>query len=173
MSTACLRRRDLADRFVRPMGCGTRQGAGAAHRTGTGKRAESRSAARQLHEPSHPALSKTTRARVTRAMDNSRGATVDRVSAVLNPAAFKASAGRSAPLGATLTPKGVNFSIFARHATEVELLFFDRENDARPARVFRIDPASRTYHYWHTFVPGARAGQIYGYRVHGPDDPAY
>ncbi len=105
-------------------------------------------------------------------MNNSRGATVDRVSAVLDPAAFQASAGRSAPLGATLTPSGVNFSIFSRNATEVELLFFDREDDARPARVFRIDPASRTYHYWHTFVPGAREGQIYGYRVDGPNDPA-
>ena len=35
-----------------------------------------------------------------------------------------------------------------------------------------FDPvANRTYHYWHAFVPGVRAGQIYGYRVHGPVDP--
>jgi len=105
-------------------------------------------------------------------MENSRGTTIDRVSAVLDPAASKGTAGRSAPLGATLTPTGVNFSIFARYATQVELLFFDREDDARPTRVVRIDPANRTYHYWHTFVRGAQAGQIYGYRVHGPNDPA-
>jgi glycogen operon protein len=55
----------------------------------------------------------------------------------------------------------------------VELLFFDRDNDSRPARVMRIDPVlNRTYHYWHIFVPGAQPGQIYGYRVQGPYDPA-
>jgi isoamylase len=82
------------------------------------------------------------------------------------------SEGTSAPLGATPSPRGVNFSVFSRHATGIELLFFDRPDDSRPARVIRIDPAShRTYHYWHVFVPGASAGQIYGYRVEGPFDP--
>lgn len=77
--------------------------------------------------------------------------------------------GRSAPLGATVTGGGVNFSLFSRHASRVELLFFEREDDAEPAMVFPFDPVSnRTYHYWHLFVPGARAGQIYGYRVSGP-----
>ncbi len=41
-----------------------------------------------------------------------------------------------------------------------------------PHGYFASIPANRTYHYWHTFVPGAQAGQIYGYRVHGPNDPA-
>jgi glycogen operon protein len=50
---------------------------------------------------------------------------------------------------------------------------FDRADDARPSLVIRIDPATnRTYHYWHVFVPGVRAGQIYGYRVDGPYDPS-
>jgi isoamylase len=81
--------------------------------------------------------------------------------------------GSSSPLGATPYPQGVNFSVFSRGATGVELLFFDREDDPRPARVIPIDPSSnRTYHYWHVFVPGVRAGQIYGYRVDGPSDPA-
>jgi isoamylase len=81
--------------------------------------------------------------------------------------------GRSDPLGATVVPGGVNFSIFSRGASNVELLLFDREDDARPARLIPIDPVSnRTYHYWHTFVPGLRPGQIYGFRVHGPFDPA-
>jgi glycogen operon protein len=67
----------------------------------------------------------------------------------------------------------VNFSLFSRHATSVELLFFDRADDRRPSRVIRIDPAAnRTYHYWHTFVPGVEPGQIYGYRVEGPSDSA-
>jgi isoamylase len=81
--------------------------------------------------------------------------------------------GRSHPLGATVIAGGVNFSIFSRSASGVDLLFFDREDDERPAHVISIDPAfNRTYHYWHTFVPGAQPGQIYGYRVHGPFDPA-
>jgi glycogen operon protein len=62
--------------------------------------------------------------------------------------------------------------VFSREATGVELLLFDRPDDARPARVMPIDPASRTYHYWHVFVPDARAGQLYGYRAIGPADPA-
>jgi isoamylase len=84
-----------------------------------------------------------------------------------------ATAGRSSPLGATVVDGGVNFSLFSRTATGVELLFFDREGDARPSRVVRLDPVTnRTYHYWHAFVPAVRPGQIYGYRVHGPSDPA-
>src|SRR5262249_23800201 len=43
----------------------------------------------------------------------------------------------------------------------------------RPAQVIRLDPsANRTYHYWYTFVPSVRSGQLYGYRVEGPSDPA-
>jgi isoamylase len=81
--------------------------------------------------------------------------------------------GRSYPLGATICPDAVNFSVFSRAATRVELLLFEREDDARPARVIPLDPlANRTYHYWHVLVPGVRSGQMYGYRVHGPWDPA-
>jgi len=80
---------------------------------------------------------------------------------------------RSAPLGATIADGGANFSVFSRNASGVELLFFDRTDDAKPARVVRLDPVTnRTYHYWHVFVPGVRPGQIYGYRVDGPSDPA-
>src|SRR3974377_1589302 len=84
-----------------------------------------------------------------------------------------AASGASAPLGATPVEGGVNFSLFSRHASGVELLFFDQADDARPARVIRLDPfANRTYYYWHVFVPGVQSGQIYGYRVEGPLDPA-
>src|SRR5215813_13119392 len=82
--------------------------------------------------------------------------------------------GHSSPLGATVVAGGVNFSLFSRSATGVELLLFDREDDARPARVMHLDPAAnRTYHYWHVCVPGVQPGQIYGYRVAGPCDPAH
>src|SRR5688572_4000868 len=84
------------------------------------------------------------------------------------------STGHSSPLGASVVEGGVNFSLFSRSATSVELLFFDREDDARPARVIRLDPAAnRTYYYWHVCVPGVQPGQIYGYRVAGPSDPAH
>jgi len=80
--------------------------------------------------------------------------------------------GRSSPLGATPSPEGVNFCVFSRHATGVQLLLFDRADDAAAARVVRLDPsAHRTYHYWHVFVPDVKPGQLYGYRIEGPFDP--
>ena len=83
--------------------------------------------------------------------------------------------GSSSPLGATPASEGTNFSVFSKHATGVELLLFDRvEDGADAACVVRIDPAAnRTYHYWHVFVPGVKAGRLYGYRVKGPWDPGH
>src|SRR4029077_483498 len=81
--------------------------------------------------------------------------------------------GASAPLGATPCRGGANFSVYSQHAAAVDLLLFDRVDDPVPARTMRIDPAAnRTYHYWHVFVPGVAAGQLYGYRVEGPAAPA-
>jgi glycogen operon protein len=83
------------------------------------------------------------------------------------------SLGVADPLGATVTADGVNFSVFSKHATAVDLLLFDRTDDAKPKRVLQLDPiANRTYHYWHVFVPDLKAGQIYGFRVHGPNEPS-
>lgn len=80
---------------------------------------------------------------------------------------------RCSPLGATVYEDGVNFSVFSRNATGIELLLFDHEDDNKPSRVIKIEPrAGRTYHYWHIFVPGVRAGQLYGYRAQGPFNPA-
>lgn len=82
---------------------------------------------------------------------------------------------RSSPLGATVREDGVNFSVYSRNATGMELVFFDREDDKKPSRIIQIDPfdlwSGRTYHYWHVFVPGVREGQLYGYRAHGPYEP--
>jgi glycogen operon protein len=81
--------------------------------------------------------------------------------------------GHSAPLGATLVAGGANFSVFSRSASVVELVLFDRVEDARPSRSVKLQaPAHRTYHYWHVFVPGIEPGQIYAYRVHGPSESA-
>ena len=80
--------------------------------------------------------------------------------------------GLSAPLGATVESKGVNFSVFSRDAEHVELLLFADRNASAPSRVVELDPrVHRTYHYWHAFVPDIGAGQVYGYRVHGPFAP--
>lgn len=82
-------------------------------------------------------------------------------------------AGKSSPIGATVADGGVNFSLFSRTATGVELQFFDREDSAKPSRMIALDPVTnRTYHYWHVFVPGIQAGQIYGFRAQGPTDPS-
>ncbi len=81
--------------------------------------------------------------------------------------------GRPFPLGATCVESGVNFSLFSRGATGIELHFFDDANAPRPAKIVPLDPVTnRTYHYWHIFVPGVRPGQVYACRVTGPSDPA-
>lgn len=80
--------------------------------------------------------------------------------------------GKAFPLGATVELGGVNFCLFSRDASGIELLLFDHEDDVRPAHVISLDPViNRTYHYWHVFVPGLQAGQLYAYRAHGPFDP--
>jgi isoamylase len=80
--------------------------------------------------------------------------------------------GGPAPLGATVTTAGVNFSVFARHATTVQLLLFDEADGAPPASVIPLDPFDhRTYHYWHAMVPGLKPGQIYAFRADGPFAP--
>jgi glycogen operon protein len=82
--------------------------------------------------------------------------------------------GQSFPLGAATfdNPDGVNFSLFSKNATAVELLFFEHEDDARPSRVIHLDPErNKTFYYWHVLVRGVRPGQLYGYRVHGPNAP--
>jgi glycogen operon protein len=80
--------------------------------------------------------------------------------------------GRSAPLGTLVSSGGVNFSVYSPSASGIELAFFDREDDARPARVVALDPGvNRTGLYWHVFVPGVTPGQLYGYRVQGRFDP--
>jgi isoamylase len=76
------------------------------------------------------------------------------------------------PLGASVTATGVNFSVFSYHATRAELLLFDRDDAAQPSHVIDLMPGTnRTSHYWHTHLPGIKAGQLYGYRMSGPYAP--
>jgi len=75
--------------------------------------------------------------------------------------------GRPYPLGATWDGLGVNFALYSRHATRVELCLFD----ARNREIERITLPEHTDEIWHGYLPDARPGQRYGYRVHGPYAP--
>jgi len=80
--------------------------------------------------------------------------------------------GSPSPLGATVEPGGVNFSVFAKRAQRIEVLLFDRVDADTPARVIPLDAARhRSYHYWHAFVPDIRPGQLYAFHAHGPFAP--
>jgi isoamylase len=82
--------------------------------------------------------------------------------------------GRRFPLGATVFGEGVNFSVFSRQASRVELLLFDDAAAARSTRVIDLDARQhRTYHYWHVFVPGVGPGQVYAFRASGPFVPEH
>jgi len=74
------------------------------------------------------------------------------------------------PLGATWTGVGVNFAIFSEHATRVDLCLFDAV-DARKESACITLP-EQTDMVWHGFMPDIRPNQLYGYRIHGPYDPA-
>ena len=85
---------------------------------------------------------------------------------------LRTTSGRPYPLGATVYPQGVHFSLFTKNATAVELLLFDRFDDAQPSHTIALDPTiHRTFYYWHVFVHGLTPGQIYAYRVDGPYAP--
>jgi len=80
--------------------------------------------------------------------------------------------GKSAPLGATVHLEGVNFCIFAKSATSIELLLFAYPLEPQPTRIITLVPeTNRTFHYWHIFVKGLKSGQIYAYRAYGPYRP--
>jgi glycogen operon protein len=74
------------------------------------------------------------------------------------------------PLGATWDGKGVNFALFSENATLVELCLFDSASANKELHRLRI--MEQTNRIWHVYLPDARPGLLYGYRVHGPYDPA-
>jgi isoamylase len=78
--------------------------------------------------------------------------------------------GQPYPLGATWDGSGVNFAIFSENATAVELCLFQGPDDGTERE--KIWLRERTDQVWHCYLPDARPGQFYGYRVHGPYDPA-
>ena len=76
--------------------------------------------------------------------------------------------GKPFPLGATWDGLGVNFALFSAHATKVELCLFDANGETE---LERIELPEYTDEVWHGYLPAARPGLVYGYRVHGPHEP--
>ena len=75
--------------------------------------------------------------------------------------------GRPYPLGATYDGTGTNFSLFSEVAESVELCLFDDDGTERRVRMQEVDAFC-----WHVFLPRIGIGQRYGFRAHGPWDPA-
>ena len=73
------------------------------------------------------------------------------------------------PLGATPSAEGVNFALYSEQATGVDLCLFDAPE--APREFARLRLPEHTDRIWHGFVPGLRAGQLYGWRVYGPHAP--
>jgi isoamylase len=81
---------------------------------------------------------------------------------------MRVSAGTPYPLGATADRRGTNFALFSAHAEKVELCLFDESGERECTRLALPE---RTNDIWHVYLAGVGAGQLYGYRVHGPYQP--
>ena len=77
----------------------------------------------------------------------------------------KINVGSAWPLGSSITPNGVNFSIAAPHASNVELLIFQNENDDYAHETISLGQKNRSGDYWHVEIDGLTEGTLYGYKV--------
>jgi len=87
------------------------------------------------------------------------------------PATASVRPGVPYPLGASWDGAGVNFALFAENATAVDLCLFDAADGN--TETARLPLTEQIYQVWHVYVPGLGPGQRYGFRVHGPYDPAH
>ena len=86
---------------------------------------------------------------------------------------FETRPGWSYPLGASVLENGVNFSLYSKNATSVQLLLFDQKDHSAPLHILTLDPkVNKTFNYWHIFVEGLNHGQLYAYRIDGPFEPS-
>ena len=83
---------------------------------------------------------------------------------------MKTRPGKPYPLGATWDGAGVNFALASENATSVEVCLFGGEDGNQQQAA--IAHTEHTGFVWHVYLPGIRPGQRYGYRVHGPYEPA-
>jgi isoamylase len=85
---------------------------------------------------------------------------------------FETEDGVPHPFGTSIRDDGVNFSLGSTGATGVELLIFDDHNSPGPCQTIKLHPfRNKTFHVWHIFVKGLKAGTHYAYRVCGPENP--
>ncbi|MCS6787233.1 MAG: glycogen debranching protein GlgX [Thiobacillaceae bacterium] len=84
------------------------------------------------------------------------------------PVPMAAWPGRPYPLGATWDGEGVNFALFSEHAEEVELCLFDPKGRREVERIILRECTDQVFH---CYLPQARPGLLYGYRVFGPYRP--
>ena len=89
--------------------------------------------------------------------------------AAVTPTPVSLQVGRPAPFGARWDGAGVNFAVFSAHAQRIELCVFD---DTGERELQRIDLPGRSRDVWHGHLPGAGPGLVYGFRAHGPWQPA-
>ncbi|WP_092496790.1 glycogen debranching protein GlgX [Faunimonas pinastri] len=92
--------------------------------------------------------------------------TMERSATMINKSRIRE--GRPYPLGATWDGLGVNFALFSANATKVELCIFDNDGETE---LERVELPEYTDEVWHGYLPDARPGTVYGYRVHGPYEP--
>lgn len=87
-------------------------------------------------------------------------------------AVIKFEKGRPLSLGAVITSDGVNFSLYSRDATKVSLVLFNSAQDKSHSSIIELNPSeNKTGSIWHVFVPGAKEGTLYLYKVEGPYIP--
>jgi glycogen operon protein len=89
----------------------------------------------------------------------------------MSKSGIKVLRGKAHPLGAKVFSNGVNFSLFAKNADQVELLLFHPGEHAKPYETLTLDPRkNKTFYYWHCFIPNLKPGVWYAYRAHGKND---
>lgn len=84
---------------------------------------------------------------------------------------YKTSPGSPYPIGSRLKADGVNFSIFSRYATSVELLLYDSSKSLEPFQVIPLhSELNKTFYSWHVYLHDLPTGTWYTWRMDGPDD---
>ena len=88
----------------------------------------------------------------------------------VNTRTYAIQPGSRYPTGVAVTDEGVNFSIYSRHATRVELLLFNTERSKAPFQVIELEPRlHRTFFFWHVLVEGLHVVTCYSWRIDGPN----
>ena len=86
---------------------------------------------------------------------------------------YRIAKGSPESIGTLCKEQGVNFCLFSRYASAVELLLYRAADDLEPFQIVPLNPGEhRTFFLWHVFVEALPVGTFYTWRVHGPNDTA-